>query len=87
MRCPSITPRPLYILLFQTVADTLLTSARAPVHLSADIGLLAILHTWGQQLPYNPHIHCGVPDGGLAPDGTRWVVCRQPCLLPVWVLK
>ena len=80
-------PRPLYTLRFQTVADTLLTIARAPVHLGADIGLLAILHTWGQQLSYHPHIHCGVPDGVLAPDGTRWVACQQPCLLPVRVLR
>src|SRR3989442_13640149 len=41
----------------------------------------------GEQLHYHPHIHCVVPGGGLAPDGTRWVVCRQHFLLPVRVLS
>jgi hypothetical protein len=80
-------PRPLYTLLFQTVADTLLTIARDPVHLGADIGFLAILHTWGQQLHSHPHIHCVVPGGGLAPDGTHWIACRQHFFVPVRVLS
>lgn len=80
-------PRPLYTLLFQAVAETLVTIARDPAHLGADIGFLAILHTWGQQLHYHPHIHCVVPGGGLAPDGTHWVPCRQRFFLPVRVLS
>jgi hypothetical protein len=80
-------PRTLSTLLFQTVADTLMTMARDPVHLGADIGFLAILHTWGQQLHSHPHIHYVVPGGGLAPDGTRWVACRKHFFLPVRVLS
>jgi Putative transposase/Transposase zinc-binding domain len=80
-------PRPLYTLLFQTVAETLVTIARDPQHLGADIGCLAILHTWGQQLHYHPHLHCVVPGGGLAPDGTHWVACRKHFFLPVRVLS
>ena len=57
-------------LLFQAVAETLLTVARDPHYLGADIGFLAVLHTWGQTLHHHPHLHCVVPGGGLSPDGT-----------------
>src|ERR671938_542039 len=76
-----------YTLLFQTVAETLLTVARDPHHLGADIGFLAVLHTWGQTLPHHPHLHCVVPGGGLSPDGTRWIACRPTFFLPVRVLS
>jgi len=48
-------PRVLYTLLFQAVAETLLTVARDPHHLGADIGFLAVLHTWGQTLHLHQH--------------------------------
>lgn len=48
-------PRVIYNLLFQAVAETLLTVARDPHHLGADIGFLAVLHTWGQTLPLHQH--------------------------------
>ena len=80
-------PRLIYALLFHTVAETLVTIARDPAHLGAHIGFLAILHTWGQQLQYHPHLHCVVPGGGLAPDGTSWVPCAPRFLLPVRVLS
>jgi len=48
-------PRPLYTCLFQAVSETLLTVARDPRHLGADIGLLAVLHTWGQTLHQHQH--------------------------------
>ncbi len=80
-------PRGLYPLLFQAVAETLLTVARAPHHLGADIGLLAVLHTWGQTLHHHPHLHCVVPGGGLSPDGTQWRACRATFFLPVRVLS
>ena len=47
-------PRVLYNLLFQAVAETLLTVARDPRHLGAEIGFLAVLHTWGQTLHHHP---------------------------------
>jgi hypothetical protein len=40
-----------------------------PDHLGAEIGFLAVLHTWGQNLLHHPHLHCLVPGGGIAPDG------------------
>ncbi|HEX9582046.1 MAG TPA: IS91 family transposase [Gemmatimonadales bacterium] len=79
--------RLVYGLLFRAVAATLRTIARDPQHLGADIGVLAVLHTWGQTLQHHPHLHCVVPGGGLAPDGMRWVACRPHFFLPVRVLS
>jgi hypothetical protein len=83
----------LYGLLMEASAQTLLEVAANPKHLGARLGVLAVLHTWGQQLEHHPHVHCVVPGGGLAcdKDGTveqpwRWQSCRPTYLLPVKVL-
>jgi hypothetical protein len=80
-------PRHLYGLLFRTVAQTLQDIAGDPKHLGAEIGGFAILHTWGQQLHLHPHLHCVLPAGGLASDGSQWVPCRPHFFLPVRVLS
>lgn len=79
--------RVVYALLFRAAADTLRTIAADPKHLGAQLGFLAILHTWGQTLLYHPHLHCVVPGGGLAPDGSRWIACRPGFFLSVRVLS
>lgn len=79
--------REVYNLLFSAVADSLLQVAADPEHLGAEIGFLAVLHTWGQNLEHHPHVHCVVPGGGLALDGSRWVACRPGFFLPVRVLS
>jgi hypothetical protein len=76
-----------YGLLFSAAAETLTTIAADPKHLGADIGLTAVLHTWGQNLNHHPHVHCIVPGGGISPDGDRWVRCRPNFFLPVRVLS
>src|SRR5712691_5826780 len=76
-----------YGLLFRAAAQTLLQIAADPEHLGAKIGFLAVLHTWGQTLLHHPHLHCVVPGGGLAPEGTRWIACRPAFFLPVRVLS
>jgi len=76
-----------YGVLFRAAAETLLTIAADPKHLGAEIGLLAVLHTWGQNLHHHPHVHCVVPGGGPSLDGTRWVACRPGFFLPVRVLS
>src|SRR6202789_1330240 len=53
----------------------------------ARIGLLAVLHTWSQNLGHHPHLHCLVPAGGLALDHSRWVRSRRNFFLPVRVLS
>jgi hypothetical protein len=76
-----------YGLLFQTAAETLTTIAGDARHLGAEIGLTAVLHTWGQNLDHHPHVHCIVPGGGLSPDRGRWVHCRPGFFLSVRVLS
>jgi hypothetical protein len=79
--------RVFYNLLFRTVAQTLLEIARDPKHLGADIGFIAVLHTWAQNLMHHPHIHCLVPGGGLSTDEKRWISSRPNFFLPVKVLS
>lgn len=76
-----------YAILFRTAAETLRTIAADPKHLGVEIGLLAVLHTWGQNLHHHPHIHCVVPGGGPSLDGTRWIGCKPGFFLPVRVLS
>jgi hypothetical protein len=76
-----------YGILFRATAETLRTIAADPKHLGAEIGFLAILHTWGQNLLHHPHLHCVVPGGGIAPDGQHWIACRPGFFLPVRVLS
>jgi hypothetical protein len=76
-----------YGILFRAAAETLRTIAADPKHLGVEIGFLAILHSWGQNLLFHPHLHCVVPGGGISPDGQRWIACRPRFLLPVRVLS
>ena len=78
--------RRLYQLLFQAASATLLTLAADPQRLGAQIGVTALLHTWGQNLCFHPHLHCVATGGGLALDGQRWVAGKQKYFLPVKVL-
>ena len=80
-------PRAVYGLLMRAAAETLLEVAANPKHLGAEIGVLAVLHTWGQNLALHPHVHCVVTGGGLSPDASRWVAGRDDFFLPVRVLS
>ncbi len=77
----------LYSLLFTAAAQTLLTIARDPKHLGAQIGITLVLHTWGSSMTHHPHVHGIVAGGGLAPNGDHWVACRPGFFLPVRVLS
>ena len=79
--------RLMYGLLLRAVSQTLMTIARDPKHLGAEIGCLAVLHTWGQNLHYHPHVHCVIPGGGLSLDKQRWVQSRPRFFLSVAVLR
>jgi len=76
-----------YSILFGTTAETLKTIAADPKHLGAEIGFFAVLHSWGQNLQFHPHLHCVVPGGGPSLRGDRWVSCRPNFFLPVRVLS
>lgn len=81
------SPRLIYDLLFHSASETLLQVAADPRHLGADIGLLAVLHTWGQKLTLHPHLHCIVPGGGLSTDRRRWIGSSESFFLPFQVLS
>jgi Putative transposase/Transposase zinc-binding domain len=72
-----------YAILFAASAEAMTTLAANPRRLGAQIGVVAVLHTWGQTLTHHPHLHCVVPGGGLSPDGTRWVAGRPNFFLAV----
>jgi Putative transposase len=76
-----------YDLLLKTAAETLITIAADPKHLGAQIGLTAVLHTWGSAMTHHPHAHIIVPGGGLSPDRQRWIACRPGFFLSVRVLS
>jgi hypothetical protein len=77
----------LYTLLFKSVSETLTELARDLKHLGAEIGFMAILHTWSQTLIDHPHLHCLVTGGGLSLDGKHWIASRKDFFIPVSVLS
>jgi hypothetical protein len=77
----------IYDLLLKTSAETLITIAADPKRLGVQIGITAVLHTWGSAMTHHPHIHMIVPGGGIALDGSRWLSCRPRFFLPVQVLS
>jgi hypothetical protein len=65
----------LYRVLFDSAAGTLLEFAKTRLH--GTPGITAILHTWGQQLGYHPHLHCIVTGGALSDDQQTWTAPKQ----------
>jgi hypothetical protein len=74
-----------YGLLMRVAAEALMMLAAE--RLGAKLGLIAVLHTWGQTLTHHPHVHCLVPGGGVTLDGQRWVACKPNFLLSVRALS
>jgi len=79
--------RVIYTILFKAVSETLKELAKDPTHLGAEIGFIALLHTWSQTLIDHPHIHCIVTGGGLSLNGTRWISCKKKFFIPVKILS
>ncbi len=74
-----------YGLLMRAAAQAL--TVLAAKRRGAKIGLIAVLHTWGQTLTHHPHVHCLVPGGGVALAGQRWIGCKPNFLLSVRALS
>lgn len=73
----------LYSLLMQSAAQTLQELAADPCHLGATPGFISILHTWGSDMCYHPHVHMLAVGGGL--DMQRaWQEKDKGFYLPVW---
>jgi hypothetical protein len=75
----------IYNLIFKAASETLLELGKDSKYLGAEIGLIGILHTWGQNLMDHPHLHCIVPAGGLSVDGQHWISTRKSFFVPVKV--
>src|SRR6478736_4513967 len=54
--------------------------------LGGNVAVLAVLHTWTQQLHFHPHVHCLVSGGGISEDGSTWHPARRQFLLPIKAL-
>lgn len=73
-------------LLMRAAAQALQSLGADPRYLGGELGLLCVLHTWTRTLVYHPHVHCLVPAGALADDGT-WIPARKNFLVPVRALS
>lgn len=78
-------PRQVYDLLFHSAAETL--KQFAAKCLGGELGFVAVLHTWGQDLGQHIHLHCIVSGGALAWNESRWISCRPGFLFPVPALS
>jgi hypothetical protein len=77
-----------YEALFQSSIAALRKLAADDRYVGAtELGLLAVLHTWGRDLVYHPHVHMLVPAGGLSRDGCQWCPARAQFLVPVEALS
>jgi hypothetical protein len=76
----------LYTLLFRATAQTIKELTEDPKYLGATIGFMSILHTWGSNLSFHPHIHVVPTSGGISRD-SKWKDSRGKFFLPVKVLS
>ena len=76
-----------YDLLFRTSAAAAQRLAQDPRFVGGQLGMIGILHTWGRNLSYHPHIHYLIPAGGWTADPLTWLAARQNFLFPVKALS
>jgi hypothetical protein len=80
--------RAAYGALFTASADAMKTLARDARHIGGDLpGFFGVLHTWGRQLTYHPHIHYVVPGGAVSTPEDTWHPSRLAFYLPVQALS
>ena len=75
-----------YGVLMQATAAAIIELARDPRYVGGTLAVLAVLHTWTQQLNLHPHVHCLVSGGGISDDGSTWDPARRKFLLPIKAL-
>jgi hypothetical protein len=81
-------PKECYSILMEAAADALRTLAKDPKYIgSSKLSMMAVLHTWGRDLSYNPHVHFVAAGGALSEDGTRWLPSSANYLVPVFALS
>jgi len=73
-----------YSAMFAASSQTLKKLARDEKYIGGDLpGFFGVLHTWGRQMPYHPHIHYVVPGGALSKKDSRWHPSRIDFFLPI----
>lgn len=81
-------PKPVYSALFDAASESLKILMQDKRFVGCDLpGFFGVLHTWGRQLQYQPHVHCVVAGGGVSSDGTRWISARNGFLVHVKALS
>lgn len=81
-------PRIMYGLLFKAAWKTIKTLGFDRKWLGAQTGMTALLHTWGQNLSFHPHLHCIIPGGGFVREIERWIYLKhRKFLFPVRVIS
>jgi hypothetical protein len=73
--------------LFQSVWRTIQRFGQDPKRLNGNMGMTAVLHTWGQNLSQHVHLHCLIPGGALSQDQTQWHSAKSNYLFPVKALS
>jgi len=76
-----------YNIAFKASAETMKKLALDPKYIGGNIGFMGILHTWGRDLSYHPHVHYIVPGGGISEDKTTWIHTQYDFFLPVKALS
>jgi predicted RNA-binding Zn-ribbon protein involved in translation (DUF1610 family) len=77
-----------YGALLRSAAAAVQRLAADPRYVGAQLGCLAVLHTWTRALLHHPHVHLIVTAGGLSADRTRWIAPKNPAfLVPVHALS
>lgn len=81
-------PKECYKALFDAAYQAMRKLAKDPKYLgSSNIGMTGVLHTWGRDVSYNPHVHFIVPGGAIGTDGTSWRSSSESFYLPVKALS
>ena len=71
----------MYNILFRSAWFSFKTMMADDKWCGAQAGMMAVLHTWGQNLSLHPHLHCVVPAGGLASEGNGWKSVKKASVL------
>jgi len=77
-------PKECYKAIFDAAYKTMVKLAKDPKYIgSGKLGMTGVLHTWGRDVGYHPHVHFIVPGGAIGKDGVSWLKSRTDFFIPV----
>ena len=77
-----------YGAVMRSAAAALQVLAADPRYVGAQVGCIAVLHTWTRALRNHPHVHLIVTAGGLSADRTQGIAPKNPAfLVPVLAMS